>query len=652
MLTTDFLFEGVRFLILLVLVGYLWKASKSKNFSETAGWKFIQYGFALILFGAFLDITDNFDGLNRFVVVGDTQTEAFLEKVVGYLGGFVLITYGVFRWGPEIGRMMAEVSAHRRAETALQDSLGELQDRTNALTTELDDRGEAETALIKTESTSRALLEGSPVCNKIIDLDSRLLYMSQAGIDMLKIADIGKHYGTIYPPEFYDESVRAPLVEHLELAKSGKITDVECPLYSTEGDEVWLHTTFVPARNPDGEVEYVIATSVDITERRSMADQLQQALKMEAVGQLTGGVAHDFNNLLGVIIGNLDFLEETLAEDADQHELIETALRAALKGAELTNRLLAFSRKQPLHPVVVDLNDLIHDMTDLLKRTLGETVSIRTAAAADLELVKVDSGQLETVLLNLALNALHAMPDGGQLTIETGTVELDREYTEGIPEVEPGTFAMLAVSDTGVGIPSDIKDHVFDPFFTTKEVGQGSGLGLSMVYGFVKQSDGHISIYSEVGEGTTVKLYFPATEAEAVSTKQNSIQQDVPRGAGESVLIVEDDASLRELAVKTVSGLGYQAVTAPDGPSALSVLDEGVPVDVLFTDVVLPRGMNGIALASAALERRSDLRVLYTSGYTENAIVNKGVFDEEIELLDKPYRRSDLARRLQQVLAR
>lgn len=651
MLTTDFLFEGVRFLILLVLVGYLWKASKSKIFSETAGWKFIQYGFALVLFGSFLDITDNFDGLSRFVVVGDTQTEAFLEKVVGYLGGFVLITLGVFRWGPEIGRMMAEVSAHRRAETALQDSLGELQERTDALTTELDDRGEAETALIKTESTSRALLEGSPVCNKIIDLDSRLLYMSQAGVDMLKIPDIQKHYGTIYPPEFYDDSVRAPLVEHLELAKTGKTTDVECPLYSTEGDEVWLHTTFVPARNTEGDVEYVIATSVDITERKSMEDRLQQALKMEAVGQLTGGVAHDFNNLLGVIIGNLDFLDDTLAEDADQHQLIETALKAALQGAELTSRLLAFSRKQPLHPVVVDLNDLIHGMTDLLKRTLGETVSIRTAATADLEFVKIDSGQLETVLLNLAVNALHAMPDGGQLTIETGNVELDSEYTEGIPEVEPGTFAMLAVSDTGVGMPLDIIDQVFDPFFTTKEVGQGSGLGLSMVYGFVKQSGGHISIYSEVGEGTTVKLYFPASEVEAISTNQKPIQQDAPCGAGESVLIVEDDASLRELAVKAVSSLGYQVVAVPDGPSALSVLDEGAPVDVLFTDVVLPRGMNGVALASAALKRRPCLRVLYTSGYTENAIVTNGVSDEGIELLDKPYRRGDLARRLRQVLA-
>lgn len=209
----------------------------------------MQYGFSLVLFGTFLDITDNFDGLNRFVVAGDTQTEAFLEKVVGYLGGFVLLTYGVIRRGAEIGRMMAEVSAHRRAETALQESLGELREQTDVLTTELDDRGEAETTLIKTESTSRALLEGSPVCNKIIDLDSQLLYMSQTGIDMLKIVGIEKNYGTIYPPKFYDESVRAPLVKHLELATKGVTPSVECPLYSMEGREVWLHTIFVPARN-------------------------------------------------------------------------------------------------------------------------------------------------------------------------------------------------------------------------------------------------------------------------------------------------------------------------------------------------------------------------------------------------------------------
>ncbi len=435
--------------------------------------------------------------------------------------------------------------------------------------------------------------------------------------------------------------------------------------------EDYLEKRLRAFRHPTGPIEYettagqwvrfeerktsdggTVGIRTDITARKITEEQLRQAQKMEAVGQLTGGVAHDFNNLLGVIVGNLEFLEDSIGNDLEQQEMIGIALRAALHGAELTSRLLAFSRKQPLRPVAVDLNAILHGMTDLLQRTLGEMITVHTRPFADLKLAKIDPGQLETALLNLAVNARHAMPDGGQLTIETGNVELDQEYAEKHAEVEPGMYAILAVSDTGVGMSSDILAHAFDPFYTTKGVGEGSGLGLSMVHGFVKQSGGHVSIYSEQGKGTTVKLYFPETKAEGQPGHENTKMRAIPRGAGETVLIVEDDDSLRELAVKIVSGLGYKVEAFPDGPSAIAFVDEGAEIDVLFTDMVLPHGMNGVALAKAASERRPGLRVLYTSGYTQNAIVHNGVIDEGIKLLGKPYRRGEVAKRLREILER
>ncbi|WP_282607113.1 PAS-domain containing protein [Pelagibius sp. Alg239-R121] len=423
--------------------------------------------------------------------------------------------------------------------------------------------------------------------------------------------------------------------QHIELIKSGRAKTLET-ISSAKGRTIEVNRTYLPGGG-------IAAILTDVTDRLETEEKLRQAQKMEAVGQLTGGIAHDFNNLLGVIIGNLEFLAEESKDEPDKTELIATALKSALRGAELTNRLLAFSRRQALQPKVTDLNTHLAEMTTMLKRTIGETISIETIPGADVWSIEIDHTQLQTALLNLSLNASDAMPDGGRLTIETSNVELDQEYAERFEEVLSGRYVQLAVSDTGVGMEPEILDQAFEPFFTTKEVGKGSGLGLSMVHGFVKQSGGHVVIYSEQAEGTTVKLFLPASGSTEHCAPAKVKTGDAPLGDGEAVLIVEDDAELRRLAVTMISSLGYRVREAGDGVTALKILREGKQADLLFTDVVLPHGMNGVVLAKQAVALRPKIKVLYTSGYTENATIHNGVLDADVTLIDKPYRRADLA---------
>jgi CheY-like chemotaxis protein len=321
--------------------------------------------------------------------------------------------------------------------------------------------------------------------------------------------------------------------------------------------------------------------------------------------------------------------------------------QAADRGAELTGHLLAFARKQPLEPRSVDINTLVVDTAQLLRPTLGEHIEIESMLEADAAPALVDPSQLSTALLNLAVNARDAMPNGGKLTLETGNVVLDEAYTQGNPDVAPGNYVMIAVSDTGIGIAAKLRDRVFEPFFTTKATGKGTGLGLSMVYGFVKQSNGHVKIYSEEGYGTTIKVYLPRASAEAEAPAS-----DAPpiRGGHETVLVVEDDALVRNFVVAQLHSLGYKTMTANSGKAALMQLDEGIPFDLLLTDVIMPGGVNGRQLADTVTLRRPSVKVLYTSGYTENAIVHHGRLDAGVLLLAKPYRRSDLARMVRSAL--
>jgi len=403
-------------------------------------------------------------------------------------------------------------------------------------------------------------------------------------------------------------------------------------------------------RDASGKAVRMVGGMTDITEHVTLEERLRQSQRLEAVGQLTGGLAHDFNNLLTVVLGNTELLTEQLAGEPRLRALAEMAQSAARRGAELTQRLLAFARRQALEPRAVDVNVLLHGMDALLKRALGEHIEIELALEQGLAPALVDPGQLESALLNLCLNARDAMPGGGRLTIGTGEVTLDRSCAGGRPDVEPGRYVLISVSDTGEGIPPEHLGLVFEPFFTTKEKSKGTGLGLSMVYGFAKQSHGHVGIYSEPGQGTTVKMYLPRCGGRSPESAETDLEHGGHEGT-ETVLLVEDDVLVRRYVEAQLRGLGYRVLAAGSGPEALEVLRERGDIDLLFTDVVMPGGMSGRELAEAARALRPALKVLYTSGYTEDALVHHGRLDPGVHLLVKPYRRADLALRVREALA-
>jgi PAS domain S-box-containing protein len=387
----------------------------------------------------------------------------------------------------------------------------------------------------------------------------------------------------------------------------------------------------------------------DLTEKRAAEAQLRHIQKMDAIGQLTGGVAHDFNNILTVITGTIGILEEAVAERPELVAITKLIDEAAERGANLTKHLLAFARKQPLQPLEVDVNALVLEVAKLLNPTLGESVEITPLLAEDAWTALIDPNQLTTAVLNLAINARDAMPNGGKLALETSNVYLDENYASMNSEVTPGNYVMVAVSDTGTGIPAALMERVFDPFFTTKEVGKGTGLGLSMVFGFVKQSGGHVKIYSEEGHGTSVKMYLPRATGLNQTAAEAEISSQI-EGGTETVLVVEDDSLVRRYVTTQIESLGYTTLEAANASDALQIIDRTPSVGLLFTDVIMPGIMNGRQLVDEARKRRPQLKTLYTSGYTENAIVHHGRLDSGVLLLAKPYRKSELARMLRLAL--
>jgi signal transduction histidine kinase len=388
-----------------------------------------------------------------------------------------------------------------------------------------------------------------------------------------------------------------------------------------------------------------------IGRREAAESQLRQSQKMQALGQLTGGIAHDFNNMLGVIMGSLDLVMRRIAKgDFAIQRFLDAAAVATERAATLTQRLLAFARQQPLSPQPLDANKMIGNMSELLHSTLGEHIQIETVAGPRLWTISADLQQLENAILNIAINARDAMPDGGKLTIETANIYLDDAYCRQNPEITPGQFAMIAITDTGSGMAPEVAARAFDPFFTTKATGKGTGLGLSQVYGFVKQSNGHVKVYSEPGDGTAVKIYLPRLIGEADETRHKVASEPMRTGErSEIILVVEDDSMMRRLTSEALHELGYTVFDSENAADALAILDRVTDVKLLFTDVVMP-DVNGKKLAEEAVRRRPDLKVLFTTGYTANAVVHGGVLDSGVNFISKPFTLDQLAAKVRAVL--
>ena len=418
-----------------------------------------------------------------------------------------------------------------------------------------------------------------------------------------------------------------------------------------DGGTIAVSAVISPIKDASGRITHFIGIQDDITRRREMEEQLRRAHRMDALGQLTGGMAHDFNNLLTVIVGNLDLLQDEIGDNAAARAAAEQALKASLRGAELTRNLLAFARRQTLAAKTFDLNQLVSTTAELLRRTLGEQISIALALEEGLAPALADPSQVESALTNMAINARDAMPGGGRLTIETANKRLDERYAAENVDAVPGDYVMLAVSDTGRGMPPGILERVFEPFFTTKEHGRGTGLGLAMIYGFAKQSRGHVKIYSEVGHGTTVRLYLPRGVPAATADAEEAGKEDaLPQGEA-AILVVEDNADVRKVASASLRALGYRISEAEDGPSALEILRTDETIGLLFTDVVMPGGMTGYDLAREARRLRPDLRVLLTSGFAEASLRGTDPGEMKLPRLSKPYRKAELARAVRKALS-
>jgi PAS domain S-box-containing protein len=436
----------------------------------------------------------------------------------------------------------------------------------------------------------------------------------------------------------------------LRRAAAGEpLRDVPTVLRNRDGRALEVSMSSAPVREPDGRIRAVVYALEDVTQRNAVEAQLRQAQKMEAIGNLTGGMAHDFNNLLGVIIGNLDSLGESVTADPENGPMVQEAIDASLRGADLTRRLLAFARRQPLHPEHFDLNVHVEQVTGLLRRMLGEDIlfDIRTDRAP--LPVLADRVQLEAAITNIANNARDAMPRGGRLMVRTARAPLDADYADKHPEVRPGDYALTEICDTGSGIDPRDTERIFEPFFTTKEEGRGSGLGLAMVFGFCKQSGGHINVYSEPGRGTCFRIYLPLVPSKGAE-EGAALPKAPPQTGKERILVVEDNARLRQIVSVQLASLGYDVAETDNAVQALEMLHNGPRVDLLFTDIVMAGEMNGSDLARAAQRVLPDLKIVLTSGFPEARTDSAGWRGGAFKLLVKPYRKDDLARTLREVL--
>ena len=563
------------------------------------------------------------------------QGQAWLTSLALAIG--VALCLGAIAWLFAIrGR---EVERRRRLEEELRSINVELEDRVQQRTAEVSRASKLLDAVVENIPDMVLLKEPSGA-------GFRYLLINAAGEKLLgrsRDRIVGRTETDLFPAEESAQIVEA----NRRVAASGEPQVLTDRTLTTASGTRTVETRMVPIANGSGETALILAIVRDVSEAKRREEQVRQLQRMDAIGRLTGGVAHDFNNLLAIIHGNSELVRDRLEAGTDLAEMTDDVIGAAARGAELVKRLLAFARMQHLEPASVDLGERIPNVIGLLQRALGENVQLQVRMAEELWPAIIDPTQVDDALLNLAINSRDAMPDGGTLTIETQNVHLDEDYAAHHVEVAPGDYVMLAVSDTGTGMEPEVLARAFDPFFTTKEEGQGTGLGLSQVFGWVKQSGGHIKIYSEVGHGTTIKLYLPRAVAEGAVAPAPA--EPVPPGGNETILVVEDNANVRKTVVRQLHDLGYRSVEAESGASALKLVAEGLSFDLLLTDVVMPGGMTGYQLADQLRRTRPDTRVLFTSGYTELAR-SADQLSRRDSLLSKPYRKQDLGRAVRRAL--
>jgi PAS domain S-box-containing protein len=563
------------------------------------------------------------------------QGQAWLTSLALAIG--VALCLGAIAWLFAIrGR---EVERRRRLEEELRSINVELEDRVQQRTAEVSRASKLLDAVVENIPDMVLLKEPSGE-------GFRYLLINAAGEKLLgrsRDRIVGRTETDLFPAEESAQIVEA----NRRVAASGEPQVLTDRILTTASGTRTVETRMVPITNGKGETALILAIVRDVSDEKRREEQVRQLQRMDAIGRLTGGVAHDFNNLLAIIHGNSELVRDRLEAGTDLAEMTDDVIGAAARGAELVKRLLAFARMQHLEPASVDLGERIPNVIGLLQRALGENVQLQVRMAEELWPAIIDPTQVDDALLNLAINSRDAMPDGGTLTIETQNVHLDEDYAAHHVEVAPGDYVLLAVSDTGTGMEPEVLARAFDPFFTTKEEGQGTGLGLSQVFGWVKQSGGHIKIYSEVGHGTTIKLYLPRAVAEGAVAPAPA--EPVPPGGNETILVVEDNANVRKTVVRQLHDLGYRSVEAESGASALKLVAEGLSFDLLLTDVVMPGGMTGYQLADQLRRTRPDTRVLFTSGYTELAR-SADQLSRRDSLLSKPYRKQDLGRAVRRAL--
>lgn len=530
------------------------------------------------------------------------------------------------------------------------------------VTRDITERQQAHDEVLKSERRYRQLIE-AVVDYAIFQLDpAGNVTTWNPGAQRIKGYNpeeiIGRHFSQFYTPE--DIQLGVPKLALAEAAKNGRF-EAEGWRMRKDGSRFWASVVIDRIIDEAGDLVGFAKVTRDVTERKRAQDELQHvqqqllaSQKLEAVGQLSGGIAHDFNNLLMIVLGNLETAERNSRDLANVNlqRALANAKRGAQRAAALTSRLLAFSRRQALDPKPINLNHFLNGLQEFLQRTLGERIEVQTVGSAGLWSIEVDANHLESAIINLGINARDAMPDGGKLTVEAANVSADEEYCRANPELSPGQYVIVCITDTGAGMTADVLNHAFEPFFTTKEPGQGTGLGLSQVYGFAKQSGGHVKIYSEVGQGTSIRMYFPRYYGDAQSA-DNDADECLPEAEKmETILVVEDDADLRAYVYDLLRDLNYRVFTASSAQAALTILLQEEPkVNLLLTDVVMP-GINGRELGRRAQQIRPGIKILYMTGYSRNAVVHQGRLDEGVELLEKPISQAKLALRVREMLDR